>query len=48
MHLPGKASPLGSTIAQGEVNFSVYSSHATAVELLFFDRLDNWKLSRKL
>ncbi|MFO0914342.1 MAG: glycogen debranching protein GlgX [Pirellulales bacterium] len=36
----GKSSPLGATVVEGGVNFSLYSRHATRVELLFFDRED--------
>ena len=37
----GASSPLGSTVCDGGVNFSVYSKNATAVELLLFDRADD-------
>lgn len=33
----GRSSPLGATLVEGGVNFSLYSRTATAVELLFFD-----------
>ena len=36
----GASFPLGATICQGGVNFSVFSKHATGVQLLFFDRVD--------
>ena len=36
----GSSFPLGATICQGGVNFSVFSKHATGVQLLFFDRVD--------
>ena len=44
--LPGKAYPLGATVRDGGVNFSVHSKHATAVELLFFDDVDDGHPSR--
>src|SRR4029453_7566940 len=34
---PGSSSPLGATPTAGGVNFSVFSSCATSVDLLFFD-----------
>ncbi len=37
----GRAAPLGATPSRSGVNFSVYSSHATAVELLLFDHADD-------
>jgi len=43
--LPG-ASPLGATVLDGGVNFSVFSKHASGVELLFFDRVDDARPSR--
>src|SRR5262249_9277466 len=36
----GRSSPLGATLADGGVNFSLFSRTATGVELLFFDRED--------
>ena len=33
----GRSAPLGATLSLGGTNFSVYSKHATAVELLLFD-----------
>jgi len=33
----GASAPLGATITDGGVNFSVFSKHATAIELLLFD-----------
>ncbi|MGB5112516.1 MAG: glycogen debranching protein GlgX [Mycobacterium sp.] len=39
IHL-GRSSPLGATVMDGGVNFSVFSRSATAVELLIFDRDD--------
>ncbi len=38
---PGRSSPLGSTVADGGVNFSVFSRNGLAVELLLFDREDD-------
>jgi glycogen operon protein len=38
---PGRSSPLGATILDGGANFSVFSRHATAIELLFFDTEDD-------
>lgn len=35
--LPGKPYPLGATVDKAGVNFSVFSQHATLVELLIFD-----------
>jgi glycogen operon protein len=37
----GRSCPLGATVAQGGVNFSVYSRHASGVELLLFDTEDD-------
>src|SRR5437867_1730661 len=42
----GKSSPLGATVADGGVNFSVFSRHATAMELLLFDREDDARPAR--
>ncbi len=36
----GKAHPLGATVDRNGVNFSLFSEHATAVELLLFDKCD--------
>ncbi|MGC9198816.1 MAG: glycogen debranching protein GlgX [Acidobacteriaceae bacterium] len=33
----GKAYPLGATVLEGGINFSVFSSHAQAIELLLFE-----------
>lgn len=35
--LPGKPHPLGATVEKNGVNFSVFSEHATGMELLIFD-----------
>ena len=42
----GQGGPLGATIVDGGVNFSLFSRNATGVELLFFDRDDDAKPSR--
>jgi glycogen operon protein len=42
----GRASPLGATIRDGGVNFSIFSRTATGMELLFFDRADDTRPSR--
>jgi isoamylase len=39
----GASSPLGATPSPNGVNFSVFSRHATGVELLLFDRVDDTK-----
>ena len=36
-----RSAPLGSTICEGGVNFSIFSRPATSVELLLFDREDD-------
>jgi glycogen operon protein len=43
---PGQSSPLGATIVNGGVNFSVFSRNATAIELLLFEREDDPRPSR--
>ena len=40
------ASPLGATVYRDGINFSVFSRHARAIELLFFDRADDAKPAR--
>src|SRR5207244_4937505 len=42
----GSSSPLGATPSPGGVNFSVFSRHATGVELLLFDGVDDLKAAR--
>jgi len=37
----GQSSPLGATLYRDGANFSVYSKHATAVDLLLFDGVDD-------
>src|SRR5271165_5177203 len=43
---PGRSSPLGATIVDGGVNFSVFSRNAPAIELLLFEREDDSRPSR--
>ena len=43
---PGQSSPLGATVADGGVNFSLFSRSATGVELLFFDRENDTRPAR--
>jgi glycogen operon protein len=43
---PGKSFPLGASLVAAGANFSVFSKHATAVELLLFDRVDDARPSR--
>jgi isoamylase len=38
---PGTSSPLGATPCRGGVNFSIFSKHATGMELLLFDDVDD-------
>jgi glycogen operon protein len=42
----GRSTPLGATVVDGGVNFSLFSRHATGVELVFFDREDDATPSR--
>lgn len=42
----GRSSPLGATLYDGGVNFSIYSRNATKIELLFFDREEDANPSR--
>ncbi len=42
----GRSVPLGATVIEGGVNFSLFSRNATGVELLFFDREDDATPSR--
>ena len=46
--LQGMSGPLGATLAQGGVNFSLYSRDATGIELLFFDQPDDPKPSQTI
>jgi len=43
---PGRSSPLGATIVNGGVNFSVFSRNAAGIVLLLFDREDDSRPSR--
>ena len=45
---PGRSAPIGATVADGGVNFSVFSRNATGVELLFFDRQDDSRAARAI
>src|SRR5262245_20137895 len=42
----GRSSPLGATVVDGGVNFSLFSRSAAGVELLFFDRDEDRAPSR--
>jgi len=42
----GRSSPLGVTLSPGGANFSVYSKHATGIELLLFDCVDDAQPAR--
>jgi glycogen operon protein len=42
----GRSSPVGATVVDGGVNFSVFSRTATAVELVFFDRVEDAQPAR--
>jgi len=42
----GDSSPVGATPCRDGVNFSEYSKHATGVELLLFDGIDDAKAAR--
>ena len=44
----GRSAPLGATPIPGGVNFSLYSRHATAVDLCFFERVDDGRPSAVL
>jgi glycogen operon protein len=43
---PGSARPLGATASRRGVNFAVYSSHATRVELVIFDAVSGDEVAR--
>ena len=45
---PGQSSPLGATLCDSGVNFSLYSRSADKVELLLFDHEDDGKPSRTI
>jgi isoamylase len=38
---PGHSAPLGATVQSKGVNFSLFSRHATAVDILLFERIDD-------
>jgi glycogen operon protein len=42
----GRSWPLGATVVEGGANFSVFSRHATGVEIVLFDREDDARPSR--
>src|SRR5256885_1538727 len=42
----GRSSPLGATLSLEGANFSVYSKHATGIELLLFDYADDARPAR--
>ncbi|HVP29362.1 MAG TPA: glycogen debranching protein GlgX [Myxococcota bacterium] len=44
----GASAPLGASVQPGGVNFSLFSKHATCVELLLFDREDAAQPSRTI
>ncbi|MDR4506635.1 MAG: glycogen debranching protein GlgX [Candidatus Brocadiaceae bacterium] len=44
----GRSAPLGATVREGGVNFSVFSRNAAGVDLLFFDHEDNDKPARSI
>ena len=35
------AAPLGATVVEAGANFSIFSKHATGIDLLLFDRVDD-------
>jgi isoamylase len=43
---PGRSWPLGATLVEGGVNFSIWTRHATAVELCLFDAAEDARPSR--
>lgn len=45
---PGQSSPLGATVVDDGVNFSLFARYATRVELLLFDREDDARPSRRV
>lgn len=44
----GQCFPIGSSIIDGGVNFSLYSKFATGVDLVFFDHIDDTEPSRTI
>jgi isoamylase len=45
-HLQGRSAPLGASVMDGGVNFSVFSKHSVSMQLLLFDREDDRKPAR--
>src|SRR5882724_5908829 len=43
---PGQSAPIGATVVDAGVNFSLFSRNATGVDLLFFDREDDARPAR--
>jgi isoamylase len=43
---PGRSYPLGATLRDGGVNFSVFSKHSAGVELCLFDHVDDARPAR--
>jgi len=44
----GSSSPPGATPSPGGVNFSLFSRHATGVQLLLFDGVDDARAARRI
>jgi isoamylase len=44
----GSSWPIGATLVEGGVNFSVYSKHSTELQLLLFDHVDDERPARVL
>jgi isoamylase len=44
----GHSAPLGATMVHGGANFSIFSRHATGVELLFFEHADDARPTRTI
>jgi isoamylase len=44
----GASAPLGATVTAAGVNFSVYSKHATGIDLLLFDHVDDTAPARTI
>ena len=44
----GRSSPLGATVVEGGVNFSLFSRSATGIELVLFDRDDDARPARTI
>jgi isoamylase len=45
-HTRGSSAPLGATVSRDGVNFSVYSRHATGIEIVLFDGVDDARPAR--